>query len=356
MIRSQRVRRLVGLGVVFLLMVAACGDDDEVTATAAPATTAAPTTTAAATTAAAPATTAASTPTPTVTWTAGGECVYSGPDTFPKGNEIVKFTYRNESSVLVAVIVSPGPGEALSRREVDPDTELTNSVIFRDAGDLALVCQPGDGQFVIGGLLTVEESSTASPPTTLSPEAQQEALAVAEAYFAAFNAGDRDAVMGSFTADVSIRDSFEEMLLAWNIAQGTMLTAADCAVTEASSSGAVTVTCESGTHHALTQAIGAPPVPTTLIFLVVPEGIRELTSNFGFGEPDFNHTMSPFLRWLRGSHPEDADRVGFGIWNSVAEAEQNGLLFAQYAEEWAAFLDASDCVYPDVCFRILTEG
>ncbi len=41
---------------------------------------------------------------------------------------------------------------------------------------------------------------------------------------------------------------------------------------------------------------------------------------------------------------------------SLTSDNRCGLLFAQYAEEWAAFLDASDCVYPDICFRIRTEG
>ncbi len=213
---------------------------------------------------------------------------------------------------------------------------------------------------------TTAPVATTLPATTTTmvlattTEAQQEALAVAEAYLAAFNAGDRDAVMGSFTADVRISDNFGiwtvtdwEMALAWDIAQGSILTAADCTVGEASSPGAVTVTCESGSHNAPSQAIGAPPVPTRLTFLVVPEGIRELHEIYGV--PEFTHSATPFVRWVLDSHPEDVDQVGFGKWNSVEEAEQNGLLFAQYAEEWAAFLDASGCVYPDACFRTI-EG
>lgn len=219
----------------------------------------------------------------------------------------------------------------------------------------------------IGLALLTGGDDVAAPPATLSVEAQQEAaqqeaLAVAEAHIAAFNAGDRDAVMGLFTADVSISDNFVgewtvtdwEMLLAWDIAQGTILTAADCTVAVESSSEAVTVTCDSGTHNAPAQAIGAPPVPAELTFLVGSEGIRDLA--FSYRSPDFNHTTGPHERWVQGTHPEDIDRVGFGKWNSVEEAEQNGLLVAQYAEEWAAFLDASGCVYPDNCFRILTEG
>ncbi len=360
--------------LVAILLAAACGDDAEVAATTAPATTAVPTTTAV------PATTAASTATPTLTFT-GSECVYSGPNTFPSG-EIIKFTWGNESSVEMVVVVLelvdtledlaatfpatevyPPAGAAgipdavLSIRAVGPDTEVTNNVIFRRAGDFGTMCWPIDGNPAIPGeLLTV----------TLSLEAEQEALerealAVAEAHLAAFNAGDADAVMGLFTADVSISDNFEsgwtvtdwEMALAWDIAQGTILTAADCTVTEAASAGAVTVTCEFGSHNAPAQTIGAPPVPTTLTFLVTPEGISEL--ELFYGVPDFTHIGGPFVRWVRRFHPEDADGVGFGLWDSVEEAEQNGFLFAQYAAEWAAFLDAAGCVYPDICFRILTE-
>ncbi len=204
-------------------------------------------------------------------------------------------------------------------------------------------------------------SSTVSPPTTSSLEAQQQALAVAEAYVAAYNTGDRDAVMGSFTSDVSISNSSQgdlttvwPLLLAWEIAQGMILTAADCTVAEASSPGAVTVTCETGTHVPQAQLIGAPPTPTTLTFLVVPEGIREL--ELIYGQPGLGHTAGPFFGWLEARDPEDIGRAVFSISDSVAEAEQKGLVLAQYAEEWAAFLDASDCVYPDICYQTLTDG
>ena len=55
---------------------------------------------------------------------------------------------------------------------------------------------------------------------------------------------------------------------------------------------------------------------------------------------------------MRSSHPEDVDNVGFGTWTSVEEAEQNGILNAQFAEEWATYLAAGGSVYPDVCLRL----
>ena len=388
-IRLRGLRWLAVAGAL-ALVAAACGDDAEVAATTtAPATTAAPATTTAPATTAAPATTGASTATPTVTFT-GSECVYSGPDTLPSG-EIVKFTLNNESSVEVVVYVLRlsaatlddiaadvtyfPPAESwpplgaqeldltLDTREVDAGTEVTNNVLFSRAGDIGTICWPLDGSPALpGGLFTVEESSsTASPPTTLSLEVQEAALAVVEAFLAAFNAGDADVEIGLFIPEASISDNFGndwvvagwEMALAWDIAQGTILTPADCTVADVSSPDGVTVTCESGTFNAPAQAIGAVPVPTTLTFLVGSEGIREL--EFFYGEPDFTIITAPLLRWVSRSYPEDIDKVGFGIWDSVEEAEQNGLLFAQYAEEWAAFLDASGCVYPNICFRTLTE-
>ena len=221
---------------------------------------------------------------------------------------------------------------------------------------------------------TTPSTSTVTTGSPVTVTLEQALLGVAEAHIAAFNAGDADALMGLFAPDVRLGNSFDaeitvtdwEMILAWNIAQGTILTAADCTVTLPPTIPGI-VTCESGTHIAPAQAIGAPPLPTTLTFLIVPQGDRadvkaeilELESVFqgvSRTEPDIFSIQAPFERWLRSAHPEDADRVGFGLWNSVEEAEQNGLLSAQYAEEWAAFLDAADCVYPDICYRILTEG
>ncbi len=49
------------------------------------------------------------------------------------------------------------------------------------------------------------------------------------------------------------------------------------------------------------------------------------------------------------NHPEDLEAVGFGNWTTVEEAEQNGVLIAQYAAEWATYLNDNDCGYSDGC-------
>jgi hypothetical protein len=52
---------------------------------------------------------------------------------------------------------------------------------------------------------------------------------------------------------------------------------------------------------------------------------------------------------MKENHPDDRDTSGFGNWTSIEEAEQNGTLTAQYAAEWAAYLEANDCGYDDGC-------
>ena len=80
---------------------------------------------------------------------------------------------------------------------------------------------------------------------------------------------------------------------------------------------------------------------------MTPDGISNWI--FHFGQPDFNTVGRPFDRWLTEHHPEVFDSIGFGNWNSIEEAEQNGLLTAQYAAEWAAYLDTNNCTYLDGC-------
>ena len=49
-------------------------------------------------------------------------------------------------------------------------------------------------------------------------------------------------------------------------------------------------------------------------------------------------------RW-HTDHRDNSEFVGFGDWNSVAEAEQAGILRAQYVSEWVAYREANDCTF-----------
>lgn len=179
------------------------------------------------------------------------------------------------------------------------------------------------------------------------------ALSAASAYFAGFNNGDADAVTSLLPAGATFSDSIAgaitrdawEQRLAWNLGQGTKLAAPDCSVSDGGASRPGTVVrCESATLNALIQAVGAQPVPTTVVLAIDPNGIQEVREEYG--QPDFLRAIEPFMGWMEERHPEQAARVGFGVWESIAEARENGERTAEYARLWAADLEASCRVIP----------
>ena len=197
--------------------------------------------------------------------------------------------------------------------------------------------------------------SEPTEPVVLSPG--DAALAVSGNYIEAFNSGDADALLALLTPDAALSekytgmsDSFEaidraffEQYLAWNTAQGTTLTSPECAVTDESSGAEVTVVCQVGWLLAPEKSVEAPPAATVLTMIVTPDGITQLASEY---TPVFG--LKSFENWLLAVHSADSEGVEYGDWNSVAEAEQGGTLRAQYADEWAAWLEASDCTYLDL--------
>ena len=207
-----------------------------------------------------------------------------------------------------------------------------------------------------------------APTTTVSPviepEAEalvevevstvDEALAVADAYFEGRNAGDADSVMALLAPDTMLVDSFSfgnvgrvewELDLVWDLAQGTILTSPECTVVD--DQAAVTIRCVHGTHDAPGQAVGSPLIPTRTRMTVTPDGISDLFE--AYGTPDFTHTGFPFRRWMEANHPDDADATGCCAGDTVEESTARGELRAQYAQEWAAYLEANECDYRDPC-------
>lgn len=197
--------------------------------------------------------------------------------------------------------------------------------------------------FVIGTLVDSDD-----------PFGSGDGLAVTDAYFEAWNAGDVEAVLALFESDATFFDNFGrqtradwEQLLVWNAAQGTVLSPPNCTVTAEVPGDVVTVSCPHTNLDALVQAVDGPPVPIGLTLTVTPDGIRDWNSLFG--NPDFDAVGSPFESWMTVNHPEDPEAAGFGNWSSVEEAEQSGILRAQYADEWAAYLQDNNCTYLDRC-------
>jgi hypothetical protein len=194
-----------------------------------------------------------------------------------------------------------------------------------------------------------EPATTATEPTVTPAEA----IAVANAWYVAFNAGDVDAVMALFAPDATVGTTWfgygpledEQVLNTWNAAQGTALTTVGCTA-DGAPAPTQHVGCEGANYDALVQAVGAPPVPANVTMTIGPDGIADLL--YAYGQPDFNHVGEPFEVWMQANHAEiDVESLDWG--ESIEEAEVSGVLVAQYAAEWAAYLEANDCTYLDGC-------
>jgi len=198
----------------------------------------------------------------------------------------------------------------------------------------------------IGILLTNNDEQPVAAsvvPTTLTGiegMTSEEAVSVADSYFTAFNAGDADAVLGLFTSDVVVADSFVgewnsgewEQLLTWNTAQGTALGQPECRVTDQTAEDA-TVICVTDTLQAVDRAVNSSPVATTITMVVNSDGLSDLSFLHSEGET----STVPFEAWMAVQFPDDPDAASYGAWTSIEEAEQNGLLRVQRGEEWVVF-------------------
>ena len=180
---------------------------------------------------------------------------------------------------------------------------------------------------------------------------EQEALAFSTTFIEAFNAGNAETLLSTITPEASLSETytgmsadsepidpaFFEQYMAWTSAQGSTLTTPDCAVTERRRTQEVTVVCEFGWLNAAEEAAGASPVPTVLTMIATPDGFTQLAFEYPaqFGVADFDD-------WVLTNYPNNRNGVDYGDWESVADAEQGGLLRAQYASEWAAQRDANN--------------
>jgi hypothetical protein len=120
------------------------------------------------------------------------------------------------------------------------------------------------------------------------------------------------------------------------------MTTHDCAVTD-EAPGAVTISCQHGTHDAPAQAVDAVAVPTKTTMKITADGIGEFDELYG--NPDFTFVGEPFDAWMTENNPDDALATGFGNWSSLEEASEHGRITAQYADEWATDLEASGCTF-----------
>jgi hypothetical protein len=223
---------------------------------------------------------------------------------------------------------------------------------------------------IVGAVVLLSNSGeselppAAAPSTTVTPDVAVESIptpseadAVANAWYDAFNAGDIDAVMALFAPDPILSSNFggfttleeERLNNIWNAAQGTSLDTDGC-VPAGEGTQRRHVRCV-GTHHdALVHAVDATPVPAIVTMTIGPDGIVALVYTYGSPDfkTDFNQVGDPFDMWMAVHHPEVED-LSFGSFETAKEAEMSGMLTAQYAAEWATYLETNGCTYLDGC-------
>jgi hypothetical protein len=200
----------------------------------------------------------------------------------------------------------------------------------------------------------------AAPPTTVAADlasepmpTPSEAVAVANSWYGAFNAGDVDALMALFAPDPTVSSNFggsttlaeERLNNIWNAAQGTRLQTDGCVLAGEGAPGRH-VRCLGANYDALVQAVDATPVPANVTMTIGADGIVAL--EYSYGSPDFKHVADPFDMWMTVHHPEVED-FDFGSYETVEEADTAGTLSAQYAAEWATYLESNGCTYLDGC-------
>lgn len=203
---------------------------------------------------------------------------------------------------------------------------------------------------------TVAASTTTIPPSTSAAApvfTTEDALAVKDAYFAAYEVGDIDAMLSLFSPELNLSmpsgsTSLEEWekLYTWKSAEGTVLMPALCQAT--TGDAGVSIVCNYAHHQYPAVLVGAPATPHTLNMTVNADGKVSLLRD-RFGSPSWL-TDAPFAVWMGKVHPEDTAVAACCSWASVEEARTNGRARAEYAEEWAAYIEATGCAWDDqVC-------
>jgi len=189
---------------------------------------------------------------------------------------------------------------------------------------------------------------------------------VANDFMAAYNSGDTEAAIALFAPGATFSSSFYsaysreriEKDIIWAAAQGTTYVEPDCALEDAETSPpqdedhpTVVIVCETANLNAPSEAIGGPAVPVVMTFVVSADGIESI--GYRYGSPDFRFVGDPFEAWVRKHHPDDSGIIGHSEWDLADDARRSGLLNAKYATEWADYLKANGCTFPDACWRQL---
>lgn len=201
--------------------------------------------------------------------------------------------------------------------------------------------------------------TTTQAPTTTTPDTGDALpaagdMAVVDAFFGAYNDGDTDGVLATVAPDVLVTETYRRGLpspdgepytdwdqrLAWNHAQGEILTEPTCRLADDQPPAGATLDCAYTTLDVVVQAVSGTPIPTQAWFTVADGVITEIHQ--GYGKPDFASLGGPFADWMEETHPEITG-AGFSDWKSLDEAVEHGRIRVQWAQEWARFLEDVGC-------------
>jgi hypothetical protein len=216
-------------------------------------------------------------------------------------------------------------------------------------GAAALLLRPTGG----AAPATTPPTTEAAAPTTTAAAmiTDGEALAAMDAYFESYDSGDLEAMLGLFASDPQLSvgaayglDTFEQHIT-WDLAQGTTNTPSTCEV-ERMVRDKIKLVCDYEALQGGSAAIGADPTPIHLTVYIGRDGIGTIIEETGL--PRFSFVKAPFMAWMEANHPDDASAADFQSWSTIEEAERNGLLRLRYGLEWATYLKAQGCSYPDL--------
>lgn len=236
---------------------------------------------------------------------------------------------------------------------------------------------------VIGALAALSACSADDPQSASSAPMNQATTAsqvddqprasdtaVIDAYFVAYNDGDTDAVLSILAPNPIYDETYDggrpdpnggepidraelEAVLAWNHAQGEILTDPDCRLADEQSREGTTLECTYSTLDAVVQAVDGRPIPTRSLFTIRGGAITEL--RFGYGFPDFATLGRPFNQWLERHHP-DVEGADCCAGDTRAESIQRGALRAEWAREWNRYLEQNGCAPIGPCTSVLEEA
>jgi hypothetical protein len=175
----------------------------------------------------------------------------------------------------------------------------------------------------------------------------ESALSTADTYLAAEAGGDLDGALALMTPQ--LREGlggYTEQLIAYQDAVELDIANGDCTATGGSSE--VLVECMRQSSSYLDRAVGAPGLDSIVTMTVAPEGIARIFEAPAEGSADA--VFEWFHQWMIDAYPEDALLLlSMFDWPSVERAQLAGRTIQQYADEYAAYLDANSCRWDEPC-------